>query len=128
MKGALLALALAAVPMSARADCSTATAQADLTQCAYLDWQEADARLNLSYSLARGAMKTIDLGLPAYDRGAERALREAQRAWITVRDESCKAEAWAMRGGTAEPMIQYGCMARLSAERALFLQGLAEGF
>ncbi len=122
----LLAAAAALVPLSARADCADATAQADLTQCAYLKWLEADASLNLAYSLARGAAKSIDLALPAHDRGAERALREGQRGWIIMRDESCKALAWAMKGGSAEPMLRHGCMARLSQERAAFLRGFAE--
>lgn len=128
MKALSLAAALAAVPLAARADCAEAVTQVELTQCAYLDWQAADAALNLAYSLARGTMKSIDLALEAHDRGAERALREAQRAWIIVRDESCRAQAWTMKGGTAEPMVLYGCMARMSEERAAFLRGLSESY
>ncbi len=123
-----LAATLAVAPGAAGAGCAEAVAQAELTQCAYLDWQAADAGLNLAYAQAKGAMNSIDLALPAHDRGAERALREAQRAWITVRDETCRAEAWAMHGGTAEPMLLYGCMARESGARAAVLRAMAENY
>jgi uncharacterized protein YecT (DUF1311 family) len=123
-----LALALAATPLAARAECATAQTQAEMTQCAYLGWQAADAALNLAYDRAQDAVKGIDRDLPERFRGAEDALLTAQRAWILVRDESCKAQAWVAKGGTAEAMINYSCMARLSQERADFLRGMAEGF
>ena len=46
----VLALGLLALPATAQdVDCATAMAQADLNQCAYQDWEEADAGLNDTY-------------------------------------------------------------------------------
>jgi uncharacterized protein YecT (DUF1311 family) len=125
MMRTIVVLAALALPQAALADCAAAVTQNDLTQCTYEEWTAADAALNDAYRIARGFMRDIDAGLPAADRGAEVALRDGQRAWITFRDETCKAQAWAMKGGSAEPMILYGCMAQLTRERTVHLHDMA---
>jgi len=107
-------------------DCDAALSQADMTHCAVQDFQSADADLNAAYKTARDGMRRIDAGLPASERGAEMALRDAQRAWISFRDQACKAEGYLMHGGSAEPMVVYGCMARLTQQRATDLAALGE--
>lgn len=127
MKTVWWTILLAVLPGAARADCAAAVTQFELTQCAYDDWQAWDGQLNAAYKAAMGEMASIDTSLPAADRGAAAALREGQRAWITFRDRTCAAEAWAMKGGSAEPMVMYGCMAQLTEDRAGQLWRLAEG-
>lgn len=129
-RAALLAVLLAALPCAAAAqdvDCAKAEAQVELTYCAEQDWNAADARLNEAYKIAISAMKGIDLNLDAADRGAEAALRAAQRAWLTFRDQTCAAEGWAMHGGSAEEMVIYSCRARVTADRADELANMAAG-
>ncbi|QXT38813.1 lysozyme inhibitor LprI family protein [Gymnodinialimonas ceratoperidinii] len=52
----------------------------------------------------------------------EERLRVAQRAWMTYRDATCDMEADAMRGGSGEAMLHWGCMARLTERRARDLE------
>ena len=123
-------LTLAFLPGAAAAqnvDCTNAQAQTELTYCAEQDWNAADARLNAAYESAISAMRGIDSSLDAQDRGAEAALRAAQRAWISFRDNTCAAEGWAMHGGSAEPMVIYGCRARVTAARADELENMEAG-
>lgn len=115
-----LLLLLAVLPGAALAqdvDCANAMAQVELTFCAEQDWMAADADLNDAYQQARGVLQTIDANLPAAQRGADQALRDGQRAWITYRDQACAAEGYMMHGGSAEAMLIYGCRARLTEER-----------
>jgi uncharacterized protein YecT (DUF1311 family) len=109
-------------------DCANAPTQVDLTDCAGQDWDRADAELNAVYAKAVAAVKEIDSNLEADLKGAEDALRTAQRAWIAYRDAACETDGFLMRGGTAEPMLVYGCLARLTEERTAHLRNLAEGY
>jgi len=99
-----------------------------LTFCAEQDWMAADADLNAAYAAAQAAMKAVDANLPVSLRGASVALRDAQRAWIPFRDAACAAEGYQMRGGSAEPMVIYGCRARVTQTRAADLWTLAEAY
>ena len=121
--------ALIAFPAVAQqVDCATAEAQVELTYCAEQEWLAADADLNAAYGVARAQMQGIDADLPASERGAAAYLRDAQRAWVTFRDATCAAEGYAMHGGSAEPMVIYGCRARLTEQRTADLAAMAEEY
>ena len=107
-------------------DCANAQSQVEMTYCAEQDWMLADAALNDAYKAAMVVQKSVDDGLEAKDRGAVVSLRDAQRAWITFRDAACAAEGYQMHGGSAEPMVIYGCRARLTDQRVADLQILSE--
>lgn len=49
-------------------------------------------------------------------------LRIAQRAWITYRDNTCDLEAARAAGGSAEPMMRFGCLVRLTERRTRDLE------
>lgn len=122
-------LSVLSLPAAAQSvNCYTATAQIELTFCAEQDWMAADADLNAAYAAAQAAMKAVDANLPVSLRGASVALRDAQRAWIPFRDAACAAEGYQMRGGSAEPMVIYGCRARVTQTRAADLWTLAEAY
>ena len=126
---ATLALILSLLPLSAAAqevDCETAEVQVEITYCAEQDWIVADEDLNEAYQAAMAMMKDIDAGLPEDQQGAAAYLRDGQRAWIAFRDATCAAEGYVMHGGSGEPMLIYGCYARLSEARALDLWAVAE--
>ena len=53
------------------------------------------------------------------------ALRDAQRAWIPMRDETCAFEASLWDGGTGAGPAASACFARETGLRALFLDGVA---
>lgn len=125
------AFALALWPLAAPAqpvNCANAMAQADLNACAAQDWQAADDQLNAVWPKARAALKAMDADLPDELKGGEQALLEAQRAWIIFRDAQCKAEGFPMRGGSAEPLLVYGCMTELTRHRTEVLTRLTEGY
>jgi uncharacterized protein YecT (DUF1311 family) len=58
------------------------------------------------------------------------ALKQAQRAWITMRDETCAYEASLWQGGTGAGPAAVNCFLRETGWRALFLddtRAFAEG-
>lgn len=122
----LICLACGLPAAAQEVDCASAMAQQDLNLCAQQDWQRADAGLNAAYRQAADLLARWDADLPEAERGGAVALRDAQRAWVTFRDAACTAEGFPMRGGSAEPLLVYGCMARLTAQRATDLWTLAE--
>lgn len=127
MRAVALAVLTLAPTLSAaqEIDCAQAMAQVELTFCAEQDWQRADADLNDAYKAALALMRQIDAGLAADQQGAEAHLRAGQRAWVSFRDEACAAEGYVMHGGSAEPMVIYGCRAGLTRQRAEGLWQLA---
>ena len=123
-----LILAFPTLASAQEVDCESAEAQVELTYCAEQDWVAADEDLNEAYQAAMAVMKEIDAGLPKDQQGAAGFLRDGQRAWIAFRDASCAAEGFVMHGGSGEPMLIYGCYARLTAARAADLWMLAEPY
>jgi uncharacterized protein YecT (DUF1311 family) len=109
-------------------DCTNPVTQLDMNQCAYADWEAADADLNSAYQAAMALLKDWDTNLPEDERGGTEALKEAQRAWITFRDMACEAEGYAMKGGSAEPLLVYGCMRLLTEERTTHLTSMVEAY
>lgn len=122
-----LALPFLVLALPAFADCDTAQTQVEMTTCAGEAFKAADARLNLSYKAAMDSMKGFDADLDAQDQGAAKALRDAQRAWITFRDAECAAETFPYAGGSIEAMVKAECLARLSTARSEDLDVMAEG-
>jgi uncharacterized protein YecT (DUF1311 family) len=114
-----------AAPLAAEGvDCANTMVQFELNQCAYADWQAADGALNTAWQAALAVAKGWDAGLPAAERGAARTLRDGQRAWITFRDLTCEAEGFAMRGGSAEPLVVFGCLRALTLDRTRQLEAM----
>lgn len=129
MKPILICAALAALGPAdpARAqDCAEAMTQSDMNACIYADWQAADAELSAAWKEAMALMRSIDEDLPKAEQGAVAQMRSGQKAWITFRDATCTAEGYLMRGGSAEPMLIYGCMARLTIDRSKDLRALTD--
>ncbi|OYU17724.1 MAG: hypothetical protein CFE34_14200 [Rhodobacteraceae bacterium PARR1] len=99
-------------------NCSDPQNQMEMNFCAKQDWQDQDARLNAEYKRAMTRAKAFDAEASAGLGGAAAALKTAQRAWIPFRDGNCAAEAFTMKGGSAEPLVYFGCMAAMTATRA----------
>lgn len=107
-------------------DCTNALAQSDMNACAYAGFETQDAALNAVWPKAMALMKDIDASLPEAERGAAAQLLAGQKAWISFRDATCAAEAYMMQGGSAQPLLLYGCMARLTEVRAADLSLIAD--
>ena len=109
-------------------DCANAVTQMEMNQCAYDDWEAADADLNAAYKRAMTLLKGWDADLPEAEQGGAAALKDAQRAWVTFRNKACEVEGYAMKGGSAEPLLVYGCMRQLTEDRTAQLNGLVDSY
>ena len=121
-------LLLAATGPARAQDCSEPMDQQTMNLCAYKDWQAADAELNAVWKQAMEMARRSDEFTPEGEATTSRSLREAQRSWITFRDRACFAESLLMRGGSAQPLLEYGCKARLTRARTEDLRIFADMF
>lgn len=115
---ALCLLGLSALSAVAQeVDCANAITQMDLNICQQRDWEAADTRLNDVYADVIAVLRESDAAYPLDGPSEEDRLRNAQRAWIAFRDADCDAAGFPMRGGSAEPLLIYGCMSRMTEDR-----------
>lgn len=114
----LVSAALIAPPVLAQdTRCDGFATTVQISQCLQGILAEEDARLNVAYRGAMAVMKATDAGLSANLKGAEAALRSAQRAWLPFRDAGCAAEGFRYRGGTAEGLAVAQCLIRQTQTR-----------
>jgi len=109
-----------------KTDCKNPQTQMEMTSCEQDRYGEADKALNAQWKATRAAAAATDKDLDESDRGAEKALLTAQRAWISYRDAQCEAEGFQARGGSMEPMLVAGCLANMSDNRTKELKALAD--
>ncbi len=133
-----------AEPPVASWNCDDPMVQQEMNWCAGQDYAAADAELNAQWKTTAAIMKERDTGMeadfgpidpvtPREDAAARMAyighfqtLLEAQRAWLSYRDAQCRLEGYSFLGGSAQPMIISGCLARLTRQRTQELRDLAE--
>ncbi|WP_417497466.1 lysozyme inhibitor LprI family protein [Maricaulis sp.] len=82
-----------------------------MIRCTVEEYDAWDARLNTAYG---------DL-MQRLDASRTDGLRDAQRAWMALRDADCAFAASAYQGGTMQPLVQAGCMMDYAANRTLRL-------
>lgn len=122
----LLICAFIPFPLAAqdKPNCKDPRTQTEMNICAGLDYKAADAELNITYRKVISLMKEMDADLPPELKGAEKTLREAQRAWIPYRDKACEAHGFLARGGSMESMLVGHCLADLTRRRIKELKAL----
>ena len=108
----LAALLLACIPATLAAQddhpsCDEARTQADMTMCAAMAYARADTALNQTYRQV----------LDGIDSARKETLREAQRAWIRMRDADCELENAEFEGGSIHPMLFALCQAHATRLR-----------
>jgi len=122
MKWAFAVLVL--LTTAARADdapnCKDPQNQNDMTQCAALDFENADKQLNTIWPKIKADAQSNDEGTGKAEYAD--ALLASQRAWLAYRDTQCAWQAMEMHGGSGEPMLLYGCKAQLTLKRIIQLQ------
>ena len=118
----MVALLLMASPALAddALNCKDPQDQNTMTQCAALDFEKADKMLNEIWPKLKSDAQASDEGTGKTEYAD--ALLASQRAWITFRDAECTWQAMEMHGGSGEPMLLYGCKARLTHQRIKQLQ------
>lgn len=105
------ALAQPAPPAAAPGDCNRPVTQAQLNACAYEDFLLAQAEL-------AATLQRVQQGWAGSQRDG---LRKVQKAWLQFRTEACAFESSGAAGGSAQPMLQWQCAARMTRERAAAL-------
>jgi len=132
MMSLMLALALQG-SLDARArefHCDDPQNQMEMNICAGLDFERADAELNILWRQVIASARASDRELDRrYDQRptSEAKLREAQRAWLVFRDAHCAVQDYdEARGGSMEPMVYGTCRAELTRQRIAQLRGLGE--
>ena len=104
--------------------------QQEMNQCAYEDWVKADEELNAVYKQALAFAASQDADLKEYQpelQGAVKALKKAQRAWVSYRDGQCESYGFGARGGSMEPLLIESCKADLTNLRVKELKDLMAG-
>ena len=119
-------VASGAVAQDTPYNCKNPQYQQEMNYCAHQEFLREDGKLNAAYGLAVTSTKATDSYQEADERGAEQALRTAQRAWIVYRDNACVAEGYVFHGGTLEPLMVSVCKSRLTRERTEGLRLLTE--
>jgi uncharacterized protein YecT (DUF1311 family) len=125
----LAPLLLVPLPLAAQdqTNCNAPQTQTDMNICAARAFEAADTNLNAAYKTAMAEMKATDANLPPELKGAEKALRAGQRAWITYRDKACEAYGFLARGGSMESMLVGSCLADVTRTRTKELEDLGSG-
>lgn len=123
---ALLLLLIPAPLLAQSLNCTAPGTQAELTGCAAQAHAASDAFLNQAWRKAMDAARAQDAYLRAGDVPSAQMLRDAQRAWITYRDQACDAESTIARGGSMQNMLVYICLERLTRRRTEDLRLFAE--
>lgn len=117
LRFAAILLACASAALSAQDDpqsCDDARTQMDMTQCAAMAYARADTALNQRYQQV----------LHGIEPARMETLREAQRAWIRMRDADCELENAEFEGGSIHPMLFALCQAHATRLRTGQLRDL----
>lgn len=82
-------------------DCSNASNQAAMTECADTALIASDAELNALYKQIQGRLKN--------DQDTMKLLVAAQRAWVAFRDAECEFSSSGVAQGSIYPMTVLQC-------------------
>lgn len=95
--------------------CADAKEQTALNECAYQEFLEASAGMSRQLQDFESRLK------PAQHSPS----RRVQKAWLVFRTEACKVESNAVADGSARPMVEWQCAARMTRQRAVEVGRLA---
>lgn len=95
-------------------ECEKANTQTESNECYDAQYKKNDRLLNQSYK------RVLKIATPEQ----QDLLRQAQLAWIKVRDADCKFVSSGSEGGSVGPMIHSICLSDRTKERTAFLESL----
>jgi len=107
---------------------ATAMTQPAMTGCADAAFKRADARLNVQWAKTAAAYKRVDQNnkKAGQETGAFDSLLRGQRAWLTYRQATCRAQGLINAGGTIRGMNELLCRASISDARTKELLELSQ--
>ena len=94
----------------------------DMAQCTLSETKVWDGSLNVEYGLT---MEWMDKNKARIHYGAK-LLKEAQRAWLVLRDAQCQLESAAVGKGHLGYAIEAECFMQMTAKRAIKLYEIRE--
>lgn len=95
-------------------------------KCSDVSKVAADSQLNTSYHQLMARLETQYQTEPGTGTAYTAKVKEAQRAWIKLRDANCPLEAFEIKPGTSAYVTTVNnCIARMSRERSVFLDSIA---
>lgn len=119
----------AVLPVSialAQDECTGITTSQQVDKCSEVSKIAADSQLNTSYHQLMARLETQYRAEPDTGTAYTAKVKEAQRAWIKLRDANCPLEAFEIKPGTsAYTTTVNNCIARMSRERSVFLDNVA---
>ncbi|MGE8186991.1 lysozyme inhibitor LprI family protein [Pseudomonas sp. NPDC086278] len=120
---------LAVLPVStalAQDECNKISASQQIDKCSEVSKVAADSQLNMSYHQLMARLETQYLAEPDTGTAYTAKVKDAQRAWMKLRDANCPLEAFEIKPGTSAYVTTVNnCIARMSRERSVFLDGIA---
>jgi len=115
-KTGIMGIALLMSSAALAQDCEKAETQLELNECAAAEYQKADGELNAAYK------KVFALA----SKEQHSLLKNAQNAWIKLRDADCDFVASGVEGGSLQPMIYSQCLTDKTRERTAWLESLLQ--
>jgi uncharacterized protein YecT (DUF1311 family) len=124
---ALLLLGLIALsPAFAEDDCKEITSSTQADHCAELAMKNADSQLNTRYHELMARLETQYKRDPQLGAAYAVKVKEAQRAWVKLRDTNCAVEAFEIEADKpAYATAVNNCITRMSQERSVELDRIA---
>ncbi|KPN88648.1 hypothetical protein AL066_29380 [Pseudomonas nunensis] len=106
-------------------DCKVITASAQVDKCAAIARKTADEKLNTSYKKLLVRLESQQKADPEQGKAFMALAKDAQRAWIKLRDTNCPLEATNIESGVAAHTTTINnCITRMSQERSAYLDGI----
>ena len=105
----VVSIAFAQVQPTRAVDCSDASSQKEMTDCAKQNYARNDAELNTNY--ARLKLRLTD------DVEREQKMVAAQRAWLAYRDAECAFSSSGVEGGSFYGVVHANCLNQLTQAR-----------
>lgn len=102
-------------------DCANALTTVQMTQCAALDADAAEAQLNAAYQQLLKRLGQPDTATDKFSLMRQK-LQVAQRAWIKFRDADCDAVYQVNASGSIRGLAALGCKRAHAEQRTKELQ------
>jgi uncharacterized protein YecT (DUF1311 family) len=109
MSAAVLAFAAAHAAPAFALDCNRAMTTMDLNECAAMQKDRTEKKLNQTYQRVLQALGKRDEDAGQHAK-VKAALVAAQREWVKFREADCQAVYTLHEGGTIRTVMYLGCM------------------
>lgn len=106
--------------------CTAASTQPAMYECLNAELKKFDAQLNTAYQnlLSRYEKNSVQSSSTAETQHIH--LKNAQRAWIKMRDASCDFETYESRTGSGFGTIHTACLLKQTQQRVEYLNGFIQ--